>query len=652
MASVISPPCPSNAFVYNASSCACEPGYLYNATARRCEMFWVLGDAWAVSSGVDNSVSFPETILSFDTVKKFTQSQAVFMEATLVLLASWLAFCLFVRFRKLGAGRSIWFQIRWWISRMDISFATRHWLDDQKVVRKRKTELGGTFSVASWILFIGLFAALLFQIIEKRTIEVHNVKATNAPDLSSFSNDMEFNITTISSMSCSHVRDIGTLFIGSPGLIDYRVAPLSTFANYSCQNTTLGPKIILKCNNCQLIRDFSYMSWQFVDLPNNPATAVGFQFNLSAKNHASRKHLSFVSGMLRNGSNIEDKPVTYRGAVPNILKFNLFPRIYRNLHDLKLIQPLFHEFLPGSSYSEINELQASLQSSDNGFINVTLYVNFLSAYIVEIDDQNIFGPVGFLADLGGLYCISIGIFFYLMVQCEYRIKKLRDEDSVMRKIRNRRKAQDRWDKLRKYVMYTWGSKTFDDNYNNVRKETCCGTLMVQSLPKNGLSLKRRQQNRMDTISFNRKVNVPSEKKAVPEKIRTQVDQSCVAKSSLNLEGSLSCSTGKPESEVCGPVNNREHDHLIASHEGDVHKPQVFSTTGDYSLPPPPSLEFKAGSEISMSDINKNFQSLYDYNVMLRERLVSAQCMLQSLTMKASSSGAENEKTAPQNNTNR
>ena len=63
-------------------------------------------------------------------------------------------------------------------------------------------------------------------------------------------------------------------------------------------------------------------------------------------------------------------------------------------------------------------------------------------------------------------------------------------------------------------------------------------------------------------------------------------------------------------------------------------------------------EFKAGSEISMSDINKNFQSLYDYNVMLRERLVSAQCMLQSLTMKASSSGAENEKTAPQSNTNK
>ena len=54
-------------------------------------------------------------------------------------------------------------------------------------------------------------------------------------------------------------------------------------------------------------------------------------------------------------------------------------------------------------------------------------------------------------------------------------------------------------------------------------------------------------------------------------------------------------------------------------------------------------EFKAGSEISMSDIKKNFQSLYEYNVMLREKLVSTESMLQSLTTKASSSGAESEK---------
>lgn len=111
---------------------------------------------------LDNSFgfSFPETIFSFDSIKKFTQSQAVFLEATLVMVASWLLFCFFLRFTKLEhhGTHNKWFRIRWWISRLDICFATRHWLDDRKVVVKRKTELGGAFSIASWILFIGLFA--------------------------------------------------------------------------------------------------------------------------------------------------------------------------------------------------------------------------------------------------------------------------------------------------------------------------------------------------------------------------------------------------------------------------------------------------------------------------------------------------------------
>lgn len=218
------------------------------------------------------------------------------------------------------------------------------------------------------------------------------MRATSAPDFASFTNDMEFNITTISSMSCSHLRGLGTLVTGSASFIDYRTAPLSTFLNYSCQNSTKGPTIILRCNRCQLVQDYAFISWQFVDLPNDPATAVGFQFNLTVKDHDNQRRLSVVSGTVKNGSNLEEKPITYRGADPNILKFNLFPRIYRNLNDLKLIQPLFHEFIPGSFFSDVNGLQASLQRPADGLINTTMSVNFLSAYMVEIDDENVLGP--------------------------------------------------------------------------------------------------------------------------------------------------------------------------------------------------------------------------------------------------------------------
>lgn len=51
---------------------------------------------------------------------------------------------------------------------------------------------------------------------------------------------------------------------------------------------------------------------------------------------------------------------------------------------------------------------------------------------------------------------------------------------------------------------------------------------------------------------------------------------------------------------------------------------------------------KAGSEVEMSDIQKNFQRLYDYNVMLRERLVETQSSLRALSANKSSSSSPAE----------
>ncbi|KAL2330203.1 hypothetical protein Fmac_017784 [Flemingia macrophylla] len=605
--------CPANSVAYNGTLCACSPGHVLERVRNTCALFEA-NSTIATDSGVDYyALSFPETLFEFDSIKKFTQSQAVFLEATLVMVLSWLLFCLFLRLTKLGDGRNVWFNIRWWISRLDICFATRHWLDDQKVVTKRKTELGGAFSIASWILFIGLFAALLYQIISKRSIEVHNVRATNGPELASFFNDMEFNITTVSSMSCANLRSLGNIVAGNPGFIDQRVVPLSTLANYSCYNSSIGPTIVLKCRNCKLIYDHMYISWQFVDVPNKPAMAVGFQFKLTSNDVAS-KHVSFVTGTLKNGSAFDDSPVTFRGQQTNILKFNLFPRIYHNLHNLKLIQPLFHEFLPGSFSRDTNELRASLESSADGLVNTTLYINFLSDYVVEIDRENILGPVSFLADLGGLYCISIGIFFYLLVQCEYRIKNLRHEDSIMRRIRNRRKAQEHWDKLRKYVMYTYGCPTLDDNYNSTRKETDCGGFMLHSVrSSSSLSHKRRLKSRKDSISLYKKPSLPANKSV-----------SCKPLGSTNDCKLHSESTAKQQNVgVC-------KDSLQS-------QPQESSIIDDNFIPPPPSLEIKGGSEMDMTDIQKNLKKLFEYNTMLRDKLLAAQSMLQSSASMHSSS---------------
>ena len=51
-------------------------------------------------------------------------------------------------------------------------------------------------------------------------------------------------------------------------------------------------------------------------------------------------------------------------------------------------------------------------------------------------------------------------------------------------------------------------------------------------------------------------------------------------------------------------------------------------------------EFKAGSEVNISDIQKNLQALCDYNIMLREKLVAAQSMLNDLMTKGSTSAMD------------
>ncbi|XP_072964097.1 uncharacterized protein [Typha angustifolia] len=290
---------------------------------------------------------------------------------------------------------------------------------------------------------------------------------------------MEFNITTISSMSCLNLRGLENLVVGAPGFIDYKVSRLSAYASYTCYNTTHGPTISLKCNNCQVPRGNYYISWQFIDLPNNPASSVGFQFNLSAKDHGDDRHVSFVSGTLKSGSYVYDQPVTFRGPELNILKVHLFPQIFSYLDNLKIIQPLFHDFIPGSYLSEVSDLKASVQSSKDGLMNITLYISYMSDYIVEIDKESIFGIVGFLADIGGLYALSLAIFLYFLLLCESRIKQLRNEDNVMRIIRNQRRAQQNWDKLRKYVKYTWGRSNLNLTCRSGRKRQ--GSAMIDSL---------------------------------------------------------------------------------------------------------------------------------------------------------------------------
>ncbi|VAH57175.1 unnamed protein product [Triticum turgidum subsp. durum] len=457
-------------FAYNATLCACDPGYYLSPNGTACVSLPASGDGntfadWqvgAVGAGSRNqTLYFLAPVLSLDAVRRLTQSQAVLLFTALVTLLSWLAFCAAARLAgRDPSGNKKLFRARFWISRLDCIFDTQHWAD-QQVLKKRKTELGGMCSVAALILFIGLVTVLLYQAINRRNIEVHRVKPANAPDLLAFVNDIEFHITTISSMSCSQVTPPSMIAMGTPGFMDFRVLPLSTLLTYSCQNTSQGPSITLKCSGCRMPPRDHYVSWQFVDLPRRPAIAVGFQFNLTTKQTGDDEHVSFVSGTINSDNYGDEKLKTFRGRDSNVLKIQLFPQIYNKLNNLKLLQPLLQDFTPGSTFSHVSSLNASLQNPTDGVLNTTLYISYLSDYIVEISNESVIGPVSIIASIGGLYAFSIAIFLCLMAQCEARIKKLRNEDTRMLKILSKRRAQQNWDKVRKFVMYTWGPSNLD-----------------------------------------------------------------------------------------------------------------------------------------------------------------------------------------------
>jgi hypothetical protein len=222
---------------------------------------------------------------------------------------------------------------------------------------------------------------------------MHRVKPANAPDLLSFVNDLEFHITTISGMSCAQAVAPSTFAMGTPGYMDFRLVSLPTMFTYSCANTSQGPSITLKCNGCRMPPRDHFVSWQFVDLPGQPAAAIGFQFNLTARQHGNDKHVSFVSGTMNSDGYTDDgKLRTFRGPDSNVLKIQLFPQIYNKLGNLRLLQPLVQDFTQGSAFSDVGSLNASLQNPSDGVVNTTLYISYLSDYIVEISNERVVGP--------------------------------------------------------------------------------------------------------------------------------------------------------------------------------------------------------------------------------------------------------------------
>lgn len=137
-------PCPKNSFIFNETLCSCSPGYLFNHSTKSCSIFSVSPSEWWTNSSVKHSNVDAD-------YKKAVRYQVYYVEISILALLIWLMLCAIVRFGKLGDGRNAWFQIRWWISRLDFTFSVNHWM----------ASFSPTFSCHlfcfAWIPFLDLF---------------------------------------------------------------------------------------------------------------------------------------------------------------------------------------------------------------------------------------------------------------------------------------------------------------------------------------------------------------------------------------------------------------------------------------------------------------------------------------------------------------
>lgn len=210
----------------------------------------------------------------------------------------------------------------------------------------------------------------------------------------------------------------------------------------------------------------------------------------------------------------------------------------------------------------------------------------------------------------------------------------------MRKVRSRRKAQDRWDKLRKYVMYTYAPNQLEEVYD-MRNDSCCTGVKMESVHRKSSSVRRRGSNRLDTISFSRKVGLPSEKRATPEKSDTQTATHFSSEPAADHQKITHLKEERfPENAV--PPNSKGsklEDIVVPDVENALQAP-AFPAANDVTIPPPP-LKLQAADHISMANLHKDLQNLYEYNMMLREKLIATQSMLHSLANKESTLAADN-----------
>lgn len=430
----------------NGSICSCNPGLFF--------MRRVSGGGQCVNfsevSGVENATSKVEPSMGTLPILSGLSSAAptTFVWTTFALAGLWLLLTipLLVRAPKSGIG----YRIRQVLASWDRRFSLRHWVDDQKCVVRRSTELGGILSVASWILFTGLASSLAYEAISSDTTTIQYMIPATRHDITTFRNDIEINVTTVGQLQCSQIVGSNLSLTSDSG---YTLkASTEDFGKAVCLDTLKGPLLRLSCKSCIITSDKYLFTWEFQDQlnANLTASAVGFIINASAT--AFMPHKSTLTVALPGGYNGSSTiAATLRGSDWNIIGLNFVPRTFKSKGNPKVIQIAFHMFTPGSHVVDIKKMQDAFTKQQG--VKIALQVKVLSQYLVETAYRSNYGIIKFLAYLGGLYISCRLLFLIIMIQCESNFPQLLDQEKLFNRLVTRERARAHWAKVRTYVKY-------------------------------------------------------------------------------------------------------------------------------------------------------------------------------------------------------
>ncbi|GAQ83572.1 hypothetical protein KFL_001530130 [Klebsormidium nitens] len=436
--------CPVNAgaFVSTAGTCACPVGqYLVNASCR----------AYMDGPTQRPEISQADFIPPLPTAASWTNNHAqlISFEITIILVGVWFLFCLGLRFAPLEGN---WFRLRYKISRCDVIFSKQHWFDEQKVLVKRRTEMGGALSLASLLFFLGAIVGLIWDLETQKQYTVESVMIASHQVIQGFENDLLFNLTGYGSLRCEMLQQPTV----TTGEIQEEVRTVSAIAagdSYTCVNNPDGVTLRVTCPNCTAGRENYLIQSEFADINGTQAYALGWAYDACAV-HKSREYKSCVSGKIAGASNGTYAPMaTLRGELPTVLSFSFYPRIFRQFDpELLLLDTQFRQYTAGTFATDNATLQPLLAAPTG--VRVALLLELAGSFVLITETQSTNGVLTFLAKAGGLYTISYWLFYFILMQFEKRIKRLRYDDKRLNSLECTRIARLRWDKVRLFVKYS------------------------------------------------------------------------------------------------------------------------------------------------------------------------------------------------------